>query len=104
LDGVAPDGAVESAAPSAARAAPAGAFGVQIASYKQRAAAERGWTLLSQRYSGLLDAYQSRIVEAQIPGRGRFFRLVAVGGERPALAGLCDQIQARGGACLLRRL
>jgi len=104
LDDVAPETASPGDTAAASAGGPVGGFGVQIASYKKRAAAEKGWSLFAKRYGGLLDAYQRRIVEADIPGRGRFYRLVAVGGERPKLAGLCDQIQARGGSCLLRRL
>ena len=76
-------------------------IGVQIGAYSNRADAQTGWNVLSQRYEGLQGLNQ-RIVEGQVDG-ATVYRLQAVAGTLAAAQAACQSIKAAGGDCQVKR-
>ncbi len=77
-------------------AGPAPARGVHLASYRSRAAAMRGWRVLSGKYPEDLGPYRPEAIRTET-GVGLFTRLyTAVGASEPALSRLRDRIRAGG--------
>ena len=68
-----------------------------LASYRSEAAAQRGWQVLAAQYSGLLQLEQA-IVEVDLPGKGHFYRLYAVG-DQDMVTRLCRSLKKRKLAC-----
>ena len=94
------DTRVAAAPPAAAEekpaAAPARTRGVHLASYRSRAAAMRGWRVLSGKYPDDLGPYEPAAIRTDT-GVGRYTRLyAAVGAPEPALSRLRDRIRAGG--------
>lgn len=89
----------QGAAPKA-EAAPTGGVGVQVAAYSDRAAAERGWTQLSGRYSAL-SGFKHRVVEGKAD-IGVVYRLQAVAGSAAAANDLCGKLKREGAACQVK--
>lgn len=74
----------------------------QLASYADRAQAEKAMAELQHKFSGALPS-QLFIVEAQIEGKGLYYRIqgsVDSGGD---VAGVCAAVRADGGACVAVR-
>ncbi|HLN25225.1 MAG TPA: hypothetical protein VK558_14730 [Patescibacteria group bacterium] len=63
-----------------------------LASYKSKAAAERGWTVLTDSYSSVL-YFHPTIREVDLPGKGHYFRLYAEG-DQDMMATLCRSMAA----------
>jgi len=80
---------------------PAGAM-VQLGSWRTQVEAEAGWAKILRQADGLLDGLSSRIVAADLPGRGRYYRLRA-GPVQDAPGRLCEALIARGLACIPAR-
>lgn len=72
---------------------------IRLASYRDRAKAEKGWKILSHRYSDLLGSLSYTLQPVDLgPGKGKFLRLEA--GPLTSLAQaneLCAEIERRGG-------
>ncbi len=68
---------------------------VQLGAFRDEASASAGWNALIAKADGALDGMTPQIVAADIPGKGKFYRLRT----GPA-AGLCEKLAARGLACL----
>jgi len=68
-----------------------------LASYRSEADAQRGWQVLTGYYSGLLQLEQA-IVEVDLPRKGHFYRLYAVG-DQDMVARLCRSLKQRKLAC-----
>lgn len=87
--------------PPSEAAVPTGAVAAHLASYRQRGRARVGWDLLSADEEGLRDL-KPRVRQVDIPGRGRFYRLYAVGAAA-RLRSLCKSLVLRGKYCVLSR-
>ena len=72
---------------------------VQLGAWRTQEEAGQGWNSALRRSGGLLDGLSPRIVAADLPGRGRYYRLRA----GPAAAGLCAALQAQGVDCIPAR-
>jgi len=83
-----------------ADAAPTGGVGVQVAAYSDRAAAERGWSQLSGRYSALSGS-KHRVVEGRAD-IGVVYRLQAVAANTAAANDLCNKLKREGAACQVK--
>jgi hypothetical protein len=83
-----------------ADAAPTGGVGVQVAAYSDRAAAERGWSQLSGRYSAL-SGFKHRVVEGRAD-IGVVYRLQAVAANAAAANDLCNKLKREGAACQVK--
>ncbi len=78
-----------------------GAVAAHLASYRLRDRARAGWDLLSVDEEGVRDL-KPRVRQVDIPGRGRFYRLYAVG-DAARLRRLCKSLVLRGKYCVLTR-
>ena len=91
-------------APGAAVAAAASGAQVQLHSSRSRDAALAAWNLLSSEEKDLLGSLEHRVVKAEIPERGVFYRLWAGPlADTAAAKRLCGQLKSRGRDCLVRR-
>lgn len=98
------DGVTISVLPAAA-AAPAPAprgpqYGVHLASYKTETSLRTGWTVLSQDHGDLLAGVSPFATSVDVPGKGRFTRLLAGPIESATRAkDLCASLQRRDVYC-----
>jgi hypothetical protein len=82
----------------------AGAAGeVQLGAWRSQAEAEAGWDKARGAAPGPLGRLQPHIVMADLPGRGRYYRLRVAATPGQSRAGLCDRLVAQGVACLPAR-
>lgn len=84
-------------------AANPGGYYVQIASQPSQAGAEASYNNLSRRYESIIGGRGVDYQEADIPGRGTYYRVRIPGGERAEAIDLCERLQAAGGSCLVTR-
>ncbi len=99
--GAAPSAPLAPAAPVVDAASP-GAL-VQLHSARSRDGALAAWSLLSSGEEDLLGSLEHRVVRAEIPKRGVFYRLWAGPlADKAAARRLCGQLKARGRDCLVR--
>lgn len=87
------------AAPAPEMPAPKG-VGVQVGAYYTPAAAEAGWTTLTQRYEAL-SGFQHRVVEGKAD-IGTVYRLQAVTADAAAAQALCSRLKASGLPCQVK--
>lgn len=94
-------------APKPAVVAPAGVSGgaveVQLAALRSQAEAETMWKGLATRHRDLLSGKSHRIVSAEIPGKGTYYRLRVGAGSAAAATSLCSALTQRKQACILVR-
>jgi len=81
-----------------------GDWGVQLASYRNRKYANRGWRDANRRFASLLAGTEQRIVQVDVPGKGLFYRLYAGGLSKAEAKHICQALQRRGQWCSLGRL
>ena len=70
---------------------------VQLGAWRSEAEARAGWSKALGASGGTLDGHTPRIVAADVPGRGRYYRLRTVA---PDPAGLCASLRAAGQDCM----
>lgn len=94
------------AAPAPAAPAPSAAnspFAVQIASVPSRDGAQQSAVNLQQRFANVLSGRGISIQEAQIDGRGTFYRVRVGAQSRDDANALCEQYKRAGGSCFVTR-
>ncbi len=91
------------ATPAPAAATPAGSFGIQIASLPSEADAQKSYRSLSAKFGNVLGGKPWEIRQADIPGKGTFYRVRIVAGSKDDAVALCEQYRAAGGSCLVSR-
>ncbi len=89
-------------APVPSKVADDGAVAAHLASYKQPGRARVGWERLA-RIEGGLGELSRRVRRVDIPGRGRFYRLYAVG-DAAKLERLCESLVSKDKYCVLRQI
>jgi tetratricopeptide (TPR) repeat protein len=73
---------------------------VQLGAFRDRETAEKGWSEIRDKSGGALADLSPIVVTADLPGRGRFFRLrTAVNGKAEAQK-ICANLAAQGLPCL----
>lgn len=87
--------------PQAAVSSVAGKVHVQLASYGDRAQAEKAMTALKSKYANTLGGVPLLLAEADIKGRGHFYRIQAAVADNASAQKLCAGIKAEGGVCVL---
>jgi tetratricopeptide (TPR) repeat protein len=80
------------------KAKPAPRDAVQLGAYRDEAAAADSWKRMTASAAGALDGLSPHIEAADIPGKGKFYRLRA--GPVDDASALCAKLQARGLACI----
>jgi tetratricopeptide (TPR) repeat protein len=75
---------------------------VQLGAWRSEGEANAGWDEAKSRAGGALDGLRHHIVTADLPGKGRYYRLrVAITGQ--SRIAFCADLSARGVACLPTR-
>jgi tetratricopeptide (TPR) repeat protein len=74
---------------------------IQLGAFHDEAAASDSWKKMVATAEGALDGLSPHIVAADVPGKGKFFRLRA--GPVDDAPGLCTRLQARGLPCIPAR-
>ncbi len=84
--------------PAPAEAVSGGGTQVQLGAFRDEASATLGWKDLIAKSDGALDGLTPQVVVADIPGKGRFYRLrTTVSDDAPAF---CARLTAKKLACL----
>ena len=85
-----------------AKAGPA-AVEVQLGAWRSEEEANAGWNAAKLKARGALDGFSPRIVSADLPGKGRYYRLriSLMGGQNQSA--LCANLGSKGVACLPAR-
>jgi hypothetical protein len=78
----------------------AGSEQVQLGAWRAEADAAYGWNRIVAGSGDLLTGLSPRIVGADIPGKGRYWRLRTAPGPGQSASALCDGLKARGIACI----
>lgn len=89
--------------PAPAPVVAGGSVDVQLAALRSRAEAETVWKGLSARHRDVLGGKSYRIVEADIPGKGMYYRLRVGVSSAAAAKSLCATLTQRNQACILVR-
>jgi tetratricopeptide (TPR) repeat protein len=76
---------------------------IQLGAWRDEAAAANGWYHIVGRSDGLLSGMNPHVVAADIPGKGRFWRLRAEPSPGIGAAALCEQLKAKGLACIVAK-
>jgi tetratricopeptide (TPR) repeat protein len=73
---------------------------VQLGAWRSEAEARAGWARAVQASEGALDGLRPRIVAADLPGKGRYYRLRTA---TPDPSSLCSSLRAAGQDCMRAR-
>lgn len=76
---------------------------VQLGAFRDQQTALEAWNRIAAASANLLDGLQPIVLVADIPGRGRFWRLRTDVSDSQAGRKLCTALAKRGQACLLAR-
>jgi tetratricopeptide (TPR) repeat protein len=76
---------------------------VQLGAWRSEEEANTGWGKAKARADGTLDGLNPHVVTADLPGKGRYYRLRVAPGAGHNRAELCAALTAKGLACLLAR-
>lgn len=77
---------------------PANGTAIHLASYREIAAAQRGWQILTRSYHELAPL-KPLYVAVDLPGKGRVLRLYGAGADSARLKKICSDMQAAGAYC-----
>ena len=73
---------------------------LQLGAFRGEADAQTGWKTLQGKASAALDGLSPVIVAADIPGKGRYFRLRVGPVDKDRAASICETLKAKGAACM----
>jgi tetratricopeptide (TPR) repeat protein len=76
---------------------------IQLGAWHSQEDAANGWNRIVGRSGGLLTGMNPSVVAADIPGKGRFWRLRAEPSSGVDAASLCEQLKAKGLACIVAK-
>ena len=76
---------------------------VQLGAWRSEAEANAGWAKAKARAGGSLDSLSPHFVTADLPGKGRYYRLRISPGAGQSPAALCASLMAKDVACLPAR-
>ena len=88
--------------PSAGTARNSGEL-VQIGAWRSQSDAAIGWDKAAAQAGDLLSGATPRIVEADVPGKGHFWRLRTQAPSGTAAADFCAQLRSKGLSCIVAR-
>ncbi|MCM2472187.1 sporulation protein [Rhizobium sp. CG5] len=89
--------------PAATAAVPAGGYVIQIASLPSQAEAQKSYQSLSAKFSGVIGGKGVDIKQADIAGKGTFYRVRIPAGSKADAVAMCERYRAAGGSCLVAR-
>jgi hypothetical protein len=90
-------------APSTSGDIPSGTYIVQVTSQRSEAAASEAYAGLQRRFPAILGNRNAVIVAATVEDRGVFYRARIPTTTRDDAINLCENLQAAGGDCFVRR-
>lgn len=100
----APTPAVAAPEPAAAQPAPAaGGYYMQVASLPSQADAEKSYRSISGRFGNIVGGRAYEIKQAEIAGKGTYYRVRISAGTRAEAVALCERYKAAGGSCLVTK-
>jgi tetratricopeptide (TPR) repeat protein len=76
---------------------------IQLGAWHSEEDATNGWNHIVGRSGGLLDGMNPHVVAVDIPGKGHFWRLRAEPSSGVDAASLCEQLKAKGLACIVAK-
>jgi tetratricopeptide (TPR) repeat protein len=76
---------------------------LQLGAFRSEAEAQSGWKTVLNKIGSTLDGVAPVIVAADVPGKGRFWRLRVGPLDKDRAASICDTIKAKGAACFPAR-
>jgi tetratricopeptide (TPR) repeat protein len=76
---------------------------IQLGAWRNQADAADGWNHFVGKSDGLLSGMVPRVVAADIPGQGRFWRLRAELSSGEDATTVCEQLRAKGLACIVAK-
>ena len=79
------------------------AWAIQISSQRSRAAADASYQNLLRRFPSLLNGRSFDILEAQVSGKGTFFRVRIQADSKQGASRFCTQFKSSGGSCFITR-
>ena len=88
--------------PSAGTARASGEL-VQLGAWRSQSDAAIGWDKAAAQAGDLLNGATPRIVEADVPGKGHFWRLRTQAPSGTAAADFCAQLRSKGLSCIVAR-
>jgi hypothetical protein len=100
VDRVAPQKAA-AATQQVASAATPGGYLIQVASQPTVEGAQKIYASLSQRYPGVIGGRGVDIKQAEIAGKGTFFRVRIPAGSKDDAVNLCTKYKSAGGSCFV---
>jgi hypothetical protein len=77
-----------------------GAKLIQLGAWRGEAEAAAGWNQIVARSGKLLEGMTPQIVLADVPGKGRFYRLRSAPAAGVSPSALCTKLQSQGLACM----
>lgn len=80
-----------------------GGVEVQLAALRSQAEAQSTWQRLSVKHGDVLAGKAHRIVAADIPGKGMYYRLRVSAGSAAAAKSLCATLSSRNQPCMVTR-
>lgn len=89
--------------PSAVPASTGGNYVIQIASTPSPDAAQSTYSTLSRKFGSVIGGRAMNIQQADIPGKGTFYRVRIAAGSKAEAAALCAKYKSAGGQCLVAR-
>ena len=95
--------AAEEVALATAKPAASGAWSVQIASQPTPEGAQASYKALSSKFGSIIGGRGVTIVQAEIAGKGTFYRVRVPAGSKDEANALCARYQAAGGSCFITR-
>ncbi len=84
-------------------AATGGDWSIQIASQPSKDGAQASYKALSGKFGSIIGGRGVSIVQAEIPGKGTFYRVRIPAGSKSDANSLCARYQAAGGSCFITR-
>lgn len=84
-------------------AATGGDWSIQIASQPSKDGAQASYKALSGKFGSIIGGRGVSIVQAEIPGKGTFYRVRIPAGSKSDANALCARYQAAGGSCFITR-
>jgi hypothetical protein len=76
---------------------------IQLGAWRSQGDASIGWDRVAAQAGGLLGGATPRIVEADVPGKGHFWRLRTQAPSGTSAADFCAQLHAKGLSCIVAK-
>ncbi len=76
---------------------------VQVSSQRSREAAESSFNNIQRRFGSVLSGKTASIQQANVEGKGTFYRVKVLASSKTDAANMCSRLKAAGGSCFVTR-